>query len=188
MMRTMKTRPVFLAILAAFALGAAACDGDKSAQPPAKAPAGDKAVAAADTKPAADKPDATKPADKVKVVEGGDPADDRFTVNIEPPSDVGVGNDGKVKITVVPKAPWHMNLDYPTALDINAPSGIKLTKSNLKKGDADKLDENSAEFGVAFTAEAAGDKEFTGEFRFAVCQDDACAPVKHDVNFKVAVK
>ncbi len=185
MMRNMKTRPVFLAILAVFALGTAACDGDKPAQPPAdKAPATDKQVANADPTPAEKPPEAGK----VKVEDGGDPADDRYTVNIEPPSEAGVGKDAKVKITVVPKAPWHMNLDYPTALDIKPPSGVKLAKSPLQKSDAEKLDENSAEFGLSFTADAAGEKEFTGQFRFAVCQDDACAPVQHDVAFKVAVR
>lgn len=187
MMRPMKTRPVVLATLAMFALAASACDGDKQAQPPAdKAPATDKAVAKADAKPA---PAGEKPAaGKVKVEPGEDPADARYTVNIEPPSDVGVGAGAKIKITVVPKGPWHMNLDYPTTLDLKPPSGVKLAKMPLKKADADKLDENSAEFGVSFTADATGDKEFSGQFRFAVCQDDACAPVQHDVSFVVAVK
>ena len=94
----------------------------------------------------------------------------------------------ELSVRVVPKQPWHMNLDFPTSLAIGAPDGVTLAKQELKKGDADKLDENSAEYSVKFTPAAAGDKAFTGKFKFAVCQDEACSPVTEEVAFKVAVK
>lgn len=167
-----------------FALVLVACGGEtKPAAADAKSP--DKAAPA----PVADKGDAAKPADGgTKVIQGGDPVDDRYTLRVDPPADAVAGREGTVKVTVVPKAPWHMNLDFPTSLAIGAPDGVTLAKAEMKKADADKLDENSAEYSVKFTPAAAGDKSFTGKFKFAVCQDEACSPVTEEVAFKVAVK
>ena len=63
-----------------------------------------------------------------------------------------------------------------------------MAKTELKKADAVALDENRAQFDVKFTPTAAGEQSFTGTFKFAVCQDEACAPVTENVQFKVAVK
>jgi hypothetical protein len=175
--------PLFSSI--SFALLLTACGGEnKPAAADARSP--DKAAGA--PAPVADKAP-VKPADGgTKVVEGGDPVDDRYTLRVDPPADAVAGREGTVKVTVVPKAPWHMNLDFPTSLAIGAPDGVTLAKQEMKKADADKLDENSAEYSVKFTPAAAGDKSFTGKFKFAVCQDEACSPVTEEVAFKVAVK
>ncbi|MGH1343116.1 MAG: hypothetical protein ACRBN8_16280 [Nannocystales bacterium] len=146
----------------------------------------------------AGEPDATAAADsaagpagggekKVKVVEGAAPADDdRYELKIETPA-AQSGQESKVTVRVVPKKPWHMNLDFPTSLKVDGPEGVALANADLKKGDA-QLDENACQFDVAFTPSAAGEQTFTGKFKFAVCQDEACSPVTEDIEFKVAVK
>ena len=124
---------------------------------------------------------------KVKLVEGTAPgADDRYELKIETP-EAESGQESKVTVRVVPKKPWHMNLDFPTSLKVDGPEGVALANANLKKGDA-QLDENACQFDVAFTPSAAGEQTFTGKFKFAVCQDEACSPVTEDIEFKVAVK
>ncbi|HEY8375449.1 MAG TPA: hypothetical protein VIK91_03125 [Nannocystis sp.] len=162
---------------------AVACGGEpkKSGSPEAKAP--EVAQGAAKAQPEAP----AAPADnKVKVVDG--PGDDRFALRIVPPEDAAVGREGTIMVAAVPKAPWHINLDFPTKLALSAPDGVTLSKAELGKSDAAKLDEQSAEFAVTFTPSSAGEKVFTGEFKFAVCQDEACAPVTEKLDFKVAVK
>jgi hypothetical protein len=124
---------------------------------------------------------------KVKVIDGPNPTEDRYELKIEP-ADAKAGQEGTVMVKVVPKSPWHMNLDFPTTLAVTAPTDVKLSKGDQNKADALKLDENSAEFAVKFTATAAGDKEFGGKFKFAVCQDEACSPVTEELKFRVAVK
>jgi hypothetical protein len=124
---------------------------------------------------------------QIKVREGADPGEDRYVMKIDV-VEAAVGREGSFNVTVTPKAPWHMNLDFPTSLAIGAPDGVTLAKQEMKKADADKLDETSAEYSVKFTPAAAGDKSFTGKFKFAVCQDEACSPVTEEVAFKVAVK
>ncbi len=165
----------------------AACGGDTKQPAAADAKSPDKAGTPATT-PVAAKTDPGKPAEgPVKTIDGADPTDDRYSLKIEA-NDGAVGSEGSFKVSVVPRAPWHMNLDFPTSLAVGAPDGVKLAKAELKKADAAKLDENSVEYAVKFTPEAAGEKTFTGTFKFAVCQDEACSPVTEEVAVKIAVK
>lgn len=173
-------------------LSLAACGGES--KPAAKAPAETKDEAKADAKDGKAGEGAkagvaeANAGDKVKVVEGAAPGDERYALQIEPPADAAAGKEGEVVVRVVPKEPWHMNLDYPTSLKVEAPSGVSVVNADLKKADARKLDDTSCEFAVGFTPAEAGEHEFTGTFKFAVCQDEACSPVTEDVSFKVAVK
>ncbi len=169
------------------ALALAACGAEnKPTAADAKSP--DKAAAPPTAaKTDANKPDANKPDPLVKKIDGADPTDDRYALRIDA-ADAAVGKEGSVKVTVVPKAPWHMNLDFPTSLALTAPDGVTLAKAELKKGDAAKLDEQSAEFDVKFTPTAAGEKTVSGKFKFAVCQDEACSPVTEEFAVKLAVK
>jgi hypothetical protein len=126
---------------------------------------------------------------KVKTVEGAPPsADDRYALQIEPPAEAAAGKESEVIVRVVPKAPWHINLDFPTSLKLTPPAGLTLASSELKKADARKLDDEHCEFAVKVTPSAAGEHAVTGQFKFAVCQDEACSPVTEEVEFKVAVK
>jgi hypothetical protein len=177
------------ALLTLACLLAAGCSGEaKPAATTTPAPAGTKA---AGTK----SDDAGQPSlaaaggDKVKVVEGAAPGtDDRYALVIEPPKDAAAGKEAEVVVRVVPKAPWHINLDFPTSLKLTPPpSGLTLASADLKKADA-KLDAEHCEFAVKVTPSAAGDHAVTGQLKFAVCQDEACSPVTEDVEFKVAVK
>jgi hypothetical protein len=170
------------------ALLAAACGADNK---PASSPTGATASPAKSGEPSKAEPgkvaDKGEGGEKVKTIDGAPPGgDDRYALQIDTP-EAKAGQEGSVTVRVVPKAPWHMNLDFPTSLKLQAPDGVTLAKADLKKGDA-KLDENACTFDVKFTAPAAGEHAFSGKFKFAVCQDEACSPVTEEVEFKVAVK
>jgi len=175
----------------------AACSGES--KPAATSPAPEGAKTAEAAKPGAEPAEAAKPGaepaeaaaegDKVKVVEGKAPGtDDRYALQIEPPAEAAAGQEAEVVVRVVPKEPWHMNLDFPTSLKLTPPDGITLANANLKKGDARTLDDSACEFAVKVTPGAAGEHTVTGQLKFAVCQDDACSPVTEDVELKVAAK
>lgn len=167
----------------------AACGGE--AKPAAKSPVPEGTAKAGDGDAAAKGGDAAKPegGDKVKVVEGKAPGkDDRYALTIEPPSEATAGQETEVVVRVVPKEPWHMNLDFPTSLKLTPAEGLTLANANLKKGDARKLDDSACEFSVKVTPSAAGEHTVTGQLKFAVCQDEACSPVTEDVELKVAAK
>jgi hypothetical protein len=184
-MKTFNLR-VFASSAFAFALVACACDGGAKSTATADPPAKDRQVENGPETPDADAGKAG--GDKVKVVQGKPPGrDERYELVFDTP-DAKAGEESKVTVRVVPKDPWHMNLDYPTSLAVDAPSGVTLSKAELEKGDAKKLDADSCEFDVAFTAANPGEQTLTGEFKFAVCQDEACSPVTESVELKVAVK
>jgi hypothetical protein len=138
----------------------------------------------------AGQPIAGKPVEgegKVGEAAGDGGANEQYALQIDP-GEGKVGEEGKVSIKVVPNETWHMNLDYPTKLEVAPPTGVEVAKTKQTKDDAVTLTEESAEFAVAFTPSEAGEKTFTGEFKFAVCQDTACVPKTEKLEFKVAVK
>jgi hypothetical protein len=85
-------------------------------------------------------------------------------------------------------APWHVNLDYPTSLEVGAPPQVELTQAVFEKRHAIHLDEDGFEYQVGLTATAAGEKDFRGILMFAICEEDACVPVKQDIRFVIAVQ
>ena len=183
--------PAFVRVLStslvALALLAGGCDkagksgpaDGKAAEPSAKAPAGDSGA------PIAGKP--VEGEGKTAVAAGGGAEAKEYELKIEPAT-AKAGEESKVSIKVVPQGPWHMNLEYPTKLEITAPDGTTVAKPALAKADAVKLDEQGCEFSVAFTPDAAGAKQFTGEFKFAICQDEACVPKTETLAFEVTVE
>ena len=165
-----------LALLALLVLVGSACAGNATDE------------AAKDTKQA---PIAGKPVEgpqKIANLDGEVPPDAKpYTVKIESVSGK-VGEPGQVKISVVPDPSWHVNLEYPTQLSVEVPAGVEVTKATQSKGDALALTEQNCEFGVGYTASEAGEKAFTGEIKFAVCQDTACVPKSETLAFAVAVE
>lgn len=172
------------AVLAALLAGACGADN----KPAASSPTGGTASPAKSGEPAKSADVGDKGGgDKVKKVDAPPPGgDERYALQIDTP-EAKAGQPSSVTVRVVPKAPWHMNLDFPTSLKLQAPEGVSLANGDLKKADA-KLDENTCTFDVKFTAPAAGEHAFSGKFKFAVCQDEACSPVTEELEFKVAVK
>lgn len=171
-----------------------ACGGETD-KAPAGPPGGDAEAGSAKEapEPPAPEPIAGKPVDGAgpanpAVKEGAPASDERYTLQIQPPGEAKAGEEGVVHIKVLPKGPWHMNLEYPTKLTVTPPDGVTLAKAEQKKPDAVSLTDETCEFDVAFTSTAAGDKSFSGKFKFAICQDEACSPVQEDIDFKVAVK
>ena len=202
--------PSLLRILAgvSLALALGACDGDKTKSPADGGAAkndkgqadkdeadkgddkgGDKVAAADGDKGGADegaKAGADAGGEKVKVVDAG--ADERFDLVIEGPADAKAGAEGQALVRVVPKGPWHMNLDFPTKLLLTPGDGVKVASGELKKKDAKTLTEEECAYEFGVTPEAAGDHTVAAEFRFAVCKDEACVPVTKNIEIKVAAK
>lgn len=159
------------------AKGEASGKTDKAAEPAAESAKTDDAVPG-------------KPVEgdqKVAVVDGGE-TDKPYDLSIDPAA-ATVGAEGKVSVKIVPRGIWHLNLEFPTSLSVEAPAGVTLGKAKQKKDDAVSFTEQSAEFAVSFTASEAGDKTFTGEFKFAVCEgEEACMQKTEKLEFVVAVK
>jgi hypothetical protein len=111
-----------------------------------------------------------------------------YIVDVLPPTQATAGAASTIQVTLRPTAGFHVNKEFPMALTIVAPDGVDVPKAKLSAADAAKLTDDRAEFAVAFTSKAAGDKAFTATFRFAVCTAETCDPKVEKLAWNVSVK
>lgn len=135
--------------------------------------------------------------------EGAEPAatadDPRFHLKPEEGTitiDKGEGKAGSEVTGAVKLAPstgYHVATDYPIKLTLEAPTGVKLDKTeftaggrNKVQGDAQTLTEQALAFAVKATADKAGAYEIKGVFKFGICEKDSCHPKKQPITISVA--
>lgn len=111
-----------------------------------------------------------------------------YTLEIKVPAAAAAGKPAEVRVTLVPKNGRHLNHEFPTKLIIDPPAGVTVAKPTLKKADAETFNDDLAAFKVSFTSTDAGEKAFSGKFKFAVCTDTTCDPMTEQLAFKVTVK
>jgi len=114
-------------------------------------------------------------------------AEPGYTVEVELPPQMTRGQEAIARVRVQPKAPWHMNLEYPAKLRLEASDEVSLDQALLKKGDADRFDDQELVFSVVFTPEARGSQTIEAEVDFAVCGQAACGPVTEAVRLAFEV-
>jgi hypothetical protein len=113
--------------------------------------------------------------------------DPHFKVGVATPPAVKPNREATAQVFVDPIAPYHVNLDFPTKLTLESPSGVEMASTSFDKAAAQQLDETKLVFAVPFTATSEGRKTFQGRLEFAVCTDDECVPAKLPVEFAVVV-
>lgn len=112
---------------------------------------------------------------------------DAYTIKLSVPKSVPKGAEGVVTLDLVPKKGWHLNKEFPTKLSITPPDGVSVKKPEQALPDATAWTEEAGQFSIAFTAAAAGPKQFAGKFKFAVCTDTTCDPKREELAWSVAV-
>jgi hypothetical protein len=179
-------------------VAAAAEPAAEGADPVADPVADEKAAIVAPDAPGATDERAAKPAIAVKsaIARGAAPVaasnvtvnKQYYTLEIKVPAAAAAGKPAEVVVTLVPKNGRHLNHEFPTKLVVAPPAGVTVAKPTLKKADATTFTDDLATFKVSFTASDAGEKAFTGKFKFAVCTDATCDPMTEQLAFKVSVK
>lgn len=111
-----------------------------------------------------------------------------FKVDVKAPASAKKGEKATAKLHLEGTGGFHVNTEYPAKLTITAPAGVTLDKASQTHKEAAKFAKEGADFDIAFTSKDAGKKDFTGEFKFAVCTDNNCAPQAEKVAFSVDVK
>ncbi len=101
------------------------------------------------------------------------------------------GSETKAGIKVAPGTGYHMSVDFPIKLTLDAPDGVTLAKAELtagkgQQGDADAFSEQQLAFTVKCTAAKAGSYEVKGWFKFGVCDKESCHPKRQPVTISVA--
>ncbi len=115
------------------------------------------------------------------------PAEPGYTVDVELPPDAVRGEATIARVRVAPKAPWHMNLEYPAKLRLDAPEDVQLDADLLVKADAERYDDDALVFSVLFTPSKGGARTIAAEVDFAVCGSDSCGPVTESVELAFEV-
>jgi hypothetical protein len=122
---------------------------------------------------------------KVENIDG-----DGFTVTVATPP-AAVGAEAKAVVELRPKAPFHLNKEFPTQLTLTAPAGVDVPKTSFEhnedKNEAASWTDHLGSFQIAFTAKEKADvvKKITAVFNFAVCTTNSCDPKQADLAIAV---
>ncbi|MGN6108997.1 MAG: hypothetical protein ACTHU0_28080 [Kofleriaceae bacterium] len=116
-------------------------------------------------------------------------------LSIEAPADARAGAEAIAKVVVRPGPNFKVNVEFPTKLSLQTPTGVTLAKAELiaggldkAKGDAERIDEKELTFAVKLTPAASGSYTINGSFKFAVCDKDQCLPKKEPISIEIAAK
>lgn len=131
----------------------------------------------------------TAPSASRTVASGGERGAEEpgYTLDVELPPQTTRGQEAVAHVRVHPRAPWHMNLDYPAKLHLQAPSDVQLVAPLLRKDDAQRFDDQALEFSVLFTPNAKGSRTIEAQLDFAVCGDASCGPVSESLQLAFEV-
>ncbi|WP_245677732.1 hypothetical protein [Chondromyces crocatus] len=135
------------------------------------------------TPPAAEAESAAAPAKGPKV------DTETYVMEMKPTKKYKAGQEDTVEVTLIPKAPYHINDKYPIKFKPTdpAPDGIKYTKAVLKKEDG-AVDDKKAVFKVPFVAAKAGQAKVSGVLYMSVCSDANCIMDKQELEANVDVE
>ena len=111
-------------------------------------------------------------------------ADDSFKVDVSAPAPASAGTVQVATVRATPGAGYKMNLPYPTYLSLKNVDGVTLAKLELEQADA-SITEKEVSFQVKATPGKAGTYTLSGEFSFAVCDEDSCDPKTQPVTIAV---
>jgi hypothetical protein len=113
--------------------------------------------------------------------------DAAFEVSVEPKGAAKAGQQSALEVTLVAKAPYHVNDKYPIKLKLKETPGVKFDNLVVTK-DAAKVEAMKAVMPVSFTPDGAGKRTVAGQFAFSVCTEDKCLMEKRDLLLDVNVE
>ena len=113
------------------------------------------------------------------------------------PPDAKAGAEVTARVTVTANEKYKVNVEFPTKLTLETPSGVTVAKALLtagghdkSQGDAAVFGEKQMEFAVKLTPAASGNYTINGSFKFAVCDraGTQCLPKKEPIAIQLAAK
>jgi hypothetical protein len=103
------------------------------------------------------------------------------------------GADLVANLKVTPASGRHVSTEFPIKITLEPTDGIKLVKTELTAGGADKsqgdaatLTEQLLAFAIHATADKPGTYEVKGLMKFGVCDAESCHPKKQPITIAVA--
>ncbi len=175
---SIKLTPVLASLICGLSL---ACGSNEA---PASEPAAAPAPTAPTTAPA---PTAPTPAPTAAAA-GPVVEDPTFTLAATAAGPYAANALGHFVVKLTPKGEYHVNEEYPIAIELKAPAGVTLPKASLAKADAAEFSASTARFDVPVTPTAAGEHRVTAKVSFAVCTPENCMPDERTLELALAVQ
>jgi hypothetical protein len=121
--------------------------------------------------------------------EAPDSGADGYTVEAAAPQKpLHVGEKSSLRLSIHPRAPWHVDPRAPMTVHLEVPAGLSVEKARLTRKDALDAKAEVPRFEIPFTAAAAGKQEAKAHLKFFLCKDTICAQQRKTVAFQVTVK
>ena len=117
----------------------------------------------------------------------GDKAGKPYAVSGLAPSGAS-GQPIAATIKLVPRAPYKVNLEYPTKLTVEGPAAAAPAKQVLKAKDATRLSKAEAVFKPTVKIQSSGKHSFSATFKFSVCTKELCELKTEKLSWVAAVK
>jgi hypothetical protein len=100
-----------------------------------------------------------------------------------------VGEKGKVVVVVEPlEKGIHVNRDFPLKYQVEPTAGLKVEKSEWKRGDAVDPAAENPRFEIPVVGVSKGAQQVAVRMRFAICSDSWCVPQTKTVTVAIDVK
>jgi hypothetical protein len=145
----------------------------------AATPAGDKAAAATAPRTPSAPPAAVVPRGP-RVVQAA------YTATLEARGTYTADSPAEVVVAVVPKAPFHINAEYPHKFSVQTKDGLTLPK-DVVTHELARITPQRLEIPVALTPTGVGIATIGGELKFSVCTDEKCLMEKQQLSLSLRV-
>ncbi|MCB9661432.1 MAG: hypothetical protein H6726_27545 [Sandaracinaceae bacterium] len=97
------------------------------------------------------------------------------------------GQLGSFAIELTGREGWHVNMEYPTVVQVEG-EGVSFPTARLERAQAAEFGEERVRFEVPFTPGAAGAKEVQARVQFAMCNPSNCVPEERTLTLALAVQ
>lgn len=102
-------------------------------------------------------------------------------------SEVKVGEDGVVKLVLVPKNGTKIHPQAPLEVKLSEPDGLKLQKRKLGRGDVADKGATDPALSTAVSGRKAGSYNVNADVSFFLCTDEWCQRMTDRVSIPVKV-
>jgi len=97
------------------------------------------------------------------------------------------GEVGQFAIELTGREGWHVNMEYPTVVQLEG-EGLTFPSASLERAQAAQYAEERVRFDVPFTPAAAGERSVTARVQFAMCNPSNCVPEERTLTLALAVQ
>lgn len=111
-----------------------------------------------------------------------------FVLESVAPTGAQVGSAAALQIKLQTRGGWHVNMEFPPSIELQAPATLGLAKTSLARADAAEYDETHFRFDAPITPTGAGASEVRASVNFAICTDENCLPQSVELAFPVRVQ